>query len=140
MPHILQLPPAVRAGLHAQAAAGYPAEACGLLLGVDSDGQCRVARQHPAHNLNRERAGDRFELDPQDYLAAEAAATAAGMAVVGIWHSHPDHPARPSETDRALAWPGWSYVILAVHGGEVVDLRSWRLAGEDFCEEEVRHG
>lgn len=140
MPCVLQLPPEVRGELQVQAAAGYPAEACGLLLGRHDEAHCRVIAQHPARNLNRERAGDRFELDPLDYLAAEEAASAAGLAVVGVWHSHPDHPARPSETDRVLAWPGWSYVILAVSRGQVVDLRSWRLAGEDFDEEEVRHG
>lgn len=140
MPCVLQLPAEVRAELQLRAAAGYPEETCGLLLGLNGDGQCRVVAQQPARNLNRERAGDRFELDPLAYMAAEQAATAAGLAVVGIWHSHPDHPARPSETDRAQAWPGWSYVILALRGRQVVDLRSWRLAGDDFCEEEVRHG
>lgn len=135
----LVLPAGIRAELASLAHAGYPDETCGLLLGNDSDGGCRVVCQRPARNLNRERARDRFELDPADYLAAETAAAAAGLTVVGVWHSHPDHPAQPSSTDLAMAWPGWSYVILSVAGGGVVDLRSWRLAGDSFCEEEVRH-
>lgn len=140
MPCVLLLPPEVRAELVAQADVGYPDETCGLLLGLSDEAYCCVVAQHPARNLNLERAGDRFELDPLDYLAAEKAAGAAGKAVVGVWHSHPDHPATPSETDREMAWPGWSYVILSVTAGGVVDLRSWRLAGHDFYEEEVRHG
>lgn len=137
---VLLLPPAVRAELEAAAAAGYPDETCGLLLGQNDERGCWVAAQRAARNLNRVRARDRFELDPLDYLAAEAEAAKGSIEVVGIWHSHPDHPARPSETDRAMAWPGWSYVILAVAAGRVADLRSWRLAGEVFLEEEVRDG
>lgn len=137
---VVLLPPAVRAELESAATAGYPDETCGLLLGHNDESGCRITAQHTARNLNRVRAGDRFELDPLDYLAAEAAAASAGLQVVGIWHSHPDHPARPSETDRAMAWPGWSYIILAVAAGGMTDLRSWRLAGEFFLEEEVRDG
>jgi proteasome lid subunit RPN8/RPN11 len=137
---VLLLPPRVRTELEFLVVAGYPDETCGLLLGEYEAGICRVLSQHPARNLNRERAADRFELDPLDFLAAEQSAAATGVLVVGVWHSHPDHPARPSETDRALAWPGWSYLILSVTAGAVVDLRCWRLAGHDFIEEEVRHG
>jgi len=137
---VLLLPPGIRTELESLVGAGYPDETCGLLLGQTAEAGCRVVAQHAARNLNRERAADRFELDPRDYLAAEQAATAAGIQVVGVWHSHPDHPARPSETDRAMAWPGWSYLILSVTAVGVVDLRSWRLAGHDFYEEEVRHG
>lgn len=140
MPAVLLLPAAVRAELEAQAVTGYPNETCGLLLGLHDASRCSVAGQYAARNLNRVRAADRFVLDPQDYLAAEEFAEDSGIEVVGVWHSHPDHPARPSETDRAQAWPGWSYLILSVMAGEVVDLRSWRLTGQDFYEEEVRHG
>lgn len=140
MPCVLLLPPGVRAELEAQAATGYPDETCGLLLGLSNSVRCSVVAQYPARNLNRERANDRFVLDPQDYLAAEEFAEDTGVEVVGVWHSHPDHPARPSETDRAMAWPGWSYLILSVTAGEVVDVRSWRLAGREFYEEEVHHG
>jgi proteasome lid subunit RPN8/RPN11 len=59
------------------------------------------------------------------------------MEVVGIWHSHPDHPAQPSETDRQAAWEGWSYMILSVTGEGVSDVRSWRLDGDAFIEEVV---
>jgi proteasome lid subunit RPN8/RPN11 len=59
------------------------------------------------------------------------------LEIIGIWHSHPDHPARPSETDRAAAWEGWSYLIASVTKHGVADLRSWRLQGKDFVEENI---
>ena len=77
------------------------------------------------------------EVDPRDHMAAEHEARALGLTVVGVWHSHPDHPAEPSETDRASAWEGWSYLIARVTAGGVEHIRSWRLAGERFVEEPV---
>ena len=76
-------------------------------------------------------------LDPDDLISADLAAREAGLEVVGFWHTHPDHPAHPSETDREAAWDGYSYVILSVSGKRVEDLRSWRLNGEGFVEERV---
>ncbi len=134
---VLLLPQRIRAELEFLAGAGYPDETCGLLLGRKETGKCSVLVQHPARNVNREHSLNRFELDPRDYLAAEDAATKAGITVLGVWHSHPDHPAQPSETDREMAWPGWSYLILSVSDSRVVDLRSWRIEGQDFCEEKV---
>lgn len=136
---VLLLSPGLRDQLKTEAGRGYPDETCGLLLGREEDGQCTVLLQRPACNMIQERSRDRYAIDPRDYLAAENAAAAADMRLVGVWHSHPDHPARPSETDREMAWPGWSYLILSVSDGAVVDLRSWRLAGHDFIEEEVRY-
>ncbi len=57
------------------------------------------------------------------------------LEVVGIWHSHPDHPAEPSATDRAGAWEGWSYVIASVSSEGIPSVRSWRLCGARFLEE-----
>lgn len=139
MTTVLRLPRRLRAELEGQAAARYPHEACGLLLGSLADGCCAVATARPARNLNAERSHDRYELDPADYLAAERDAKAAGLVLVGVWHTHPDHPARPSATDREFAWPGWSYLILSVGREGVREMRSWRLAGKEFEEEEIRH-
>lgn len=134
----LLLPPEIRREVAAVASVGYPDETCGLLLGRSEAGECVVVSQWAVPNAVSERAFDRFSIDPLDYLAAENAAAATGMALVGVWHSHPDHPAFPSEIDREMAWPDWSYVIVAVNARGVVDLRSWRLAGRNFFEEEVR--
>src|SRR5262249_26919055 len=100
----LRLPREERAQIQRWAAGGYPNEACGLLLGRPGAARTDVELATHARNLAVERARDRYELDPFDQLAAENDARARGLEVVGVWHSHPDHPARPSETDRQRAW------------------------------------
>ena len=137
MASTLYLSPRLRGQLETWGQKGYPHEVCGLLLGEGGDGWWEVRAVCQARNLNTERARDRFELDPEAFLAADRAAREAGQEIVGIWHTHPDHPAVPSETDRAAAWPGWSYLILEVAQGRAAALRSWRLAGEAFEEEEI---
>jgi proteasome lid subunit RPN8/RPN11 len=134
---MLVLPADVRTELEGWIAVGYPEETCGLLVGRTARGRTEVHRAARAKNLNRERARDRYDLDPADFLAADLQARAEGLEIVGIWHSHPDHPAQPSETDRAAAWEGWSYVIVEVTARGVAALRSWRLEGQAFVEEPV---
>ncbi len=139
MTRVLRLPEEECARLAAWAARAYPHEACGVLLGRREEGETRVAEARATRNLRTDRARDRYEIDPADYLAAENDAARRGLELVGIWHTHPDHPARPSETDREFAWSGWSYVIAAVTARGVTELRSWRLDGErGFEEEEIR--
>lgn len=116
----------------------YPAEACGLLVGRASKERAEVIRIAPARN--RATRADRYDLDPEDFLAADLAARADSLEIVGIWHSHPDHPAVPSPTDLARAWNGFSYLILAINRGKEDELRSWRLADERFCEEFLEDG
>lgn len=135
---ILQLPERHRAKLAQLVSAGYPQETCGFLIGRQRDGRVEVKAVASAHNLNTVRANDRFELDPEDFLRTDAAAHSTGLELVGIWHSHPDHPARPSAVDREFAWEGWSYLILSVGRDGIADLRSWRLAGTDFVEEVIQ--
>ena len=115
----------------------YPREACGLLLGRADPEGTRVLHVRRARNRTVERARDRFDLDPLDHLAAEDEARELGLAVVGVWHSHPDRPPRPSEADRAGAWSGWSHLIVAVDARSSCGVRSWRLVGDAFVEEEV---
>lgn len=120
------------------ACAGYPNETCGLLIGRQQGVEVEVMDTVIARNLNQVRAADRFELDPQDFLKADQEARAAGLELVGIWHSHPDHPAQPSVTDREFAWEGWSYLILSVQQGKLLHLKSWRLSDGLFVEEEIQ--
>jgi proteasome lid subunit RPN8/RPN11 len=82
---------------------------------------------------------NRYLLTPQDYLHGEQEAARLGMDVIGVFHSHPDHPNRPSEFDRDWAMPWFSYLITSVQSGKAVSSRSWRLAEdrEDFVEEEI---
>ena len=106
-------------------------------MGQQTEGVTDVIEAVQAPNLNHERPGDRYELDPKAMLTADRDARQKGLEIVGVWHSHPDHPARPSETDRTAAWEGWSYVILSVSRDGVRDVRSWRMKGEQFEEEEI---
>ncbi|MGH8508908.1 MAG: Mov34/MPN/PAD-1 family protein, partial [Gammaproteobacteria bacterium] len=69
--------------------------------------------------------------------AADRDARARGLEIVGVWHSHPDHPAEPSETDRAAAWEGWSYLIVSVARDGINAIRSWRRDAGQFYEEDV---
>jgi proteasome lid subunit RPN8/RPN11 len=124
-------------GRHAERT--YPEECCGFLLGEERDGAIRVARIAPAANERQESRHNRFVMSPETVLAAHKEARAAGLAVVGYYHSHPDHPAEPSEFDREHAWPGLSYLIVSVQGGKVDRARSWRLRDdrERFEEEHL---
>lgn len=133
------LPEHLRRKLEGIVAAGYPHETCGLLMGTQNGGEVHVSGLTQARNLNTERARDRYELDPRDFLAADKRAHEAGLEIVGIWHSHPDHPARPSETDRAAAWEGYSYMIASVTRAGIADMRSFRLISNNFVEEEMTH-
>ncbi|MHB8572401.1 MAG: M67 family metallopeptidase [Candidatus Dormibacteria bacterium] len=107
----------------------YPDECCGILVGRGGE-RCEVLEAHPANNLNTERAHDRYLLDPRDFLRVTWSAESRGLEVVGFYHSHPDHPAQPSETDRAAAWVPYVYLIQSVVQGEPADARAWVLQGD----------
>ncbi len=77
---------------------------------------------------SRETEKNRFLIDPLDQLRVEKDARKRGLDVLGYYHSHPDHPARPSDYDRDHAWPWYSYVIISVEKGVPKDLTSWLLA------------
>lgn len=134
----IEIPGSLRARLVHRSWSRYPLEACGLLLGRRDASRTRVERVRETRNLNTARARDRYEIDPAEQLEVHETAHAAGLDVVGVWHSHPDHPAVPSETDRAQAWEGWSYVIVSVQAGARSELRSWHLTAGRFEEEVVR--
>jgi proteasome lid subunit RPN8/RPN11 len=135
---VLQLQTPLEQRLRQWAEQGYPFECCGLLLGRAHGGVVQVEDVMAARNLDTERANDRYELDPRDLLRADDEARARQLEIVGIWHTHPDHPAQPSSTDREHAWEGWSYLILSVDARGVQAVRSWRLNGQYFVEEAVQ--
>ncbi len=134
---IMRLPVAVRRDLEVMTRRGYPKETCGLLIGKRSESLVVVYQAVEARNLSSARVHDRYEVDPHDFLVADRQASADGLDIVGIWHSHPDHPAQPSETDRAAAWKGWSYVIASITRKGMAGLRSWRLDSNNRFQEEV---
>ena len=92
----------------------YPDECCGALLGVETDGIARVARVERIENARREERRRRYRIEPLDYARVERLADAGGLSVLGFYHSHPDHPAVPSEYDREHALPFFHYVVMAV--------------------------
>jgi len=114
------------------AAAAYPHEGCGVLIGEQSaeDSAVRVVDVTSARNLFTSRLEDRYDLDPADMLQADRDARAQGRDVVGVWHSHPDHPARPSQFDTDRAWAGWVYVIVATQSGGAGDANAFALEAE----------
>ncbi|NBC16796.1 MAG: hypothetical protein GVY18_05690 [Bacteroidetes bacterium] len=125
----MQTTPHVLDAIRAHGEATYPEECCGFLLGrVTPDGNHVTAIQQVTNRqaTNRER---RYTITPDDYQAAARAAQAQGLDVVGFYHSHPDHPAQPSETDLAEAtFPGYTYVIVSVQQGAAQNLTAWALA------------
>lgn len=114
----------------------YPNECCGFLFGKDGAARTVTAARR-AKNLKAGDRRDRFEIAPPEYREAEAYADEQALELLGIYHSHPDHPAVPSEHDRKAALPFFSYIILSVSTGKTSDIRSWRLNEERTFDEEA---
>ena len=111
----------------------YPNECCGALIASGGT----IVEAYPLPNTTAEGPRRRFLIGPNDYRLAEARATSRGGTLAGFYHSHPDHPARPSETDLAQAWPNLTYIIVAVREGQPEDLRFWRLREDRSGFEEI---
>lgn len=105
----------------------YPRECCGALLGRDADSGREILDLLPLDNRHGDSPRNRFTISPEDFRHAEKIARERGLDLVGWYHSHPDHPALPSEFDRAHAWPWYSYVIVSVGLGKSGQITSWRL-------------
>jgi proteasome lid subunit RPN8/RPN11 len=142
--------------IRAHGAETYPHECCGALLGRDSAAVAagdsdenaltpprEILALFPLVNRRDDSLRNRFSVTADDVLAADKAAQEQGLEVVGWYHSHPDHPARPSQYDRDHAWPWYSYVIVSVQQGSPQDMTSWRLNDDraEFSPEgiEIRH-
>jgi proteasome lid subunit RPN8/RPN11 len=125
--------------IYASVESTYPEEGAGFLLGLDGPAR-RVVSIHTLPNTREDAARrNRYLITPQDYIKGEQAAEAQGLDIIGVFHSHPDHPDRPSEYDREWAQPFFSYVITSVQAGVAVESRSWRLAEDraQFIEEQL---
>jgi proteasome lid subunit RPN8/RPN11 len=101
----------------------YPHECCGALIDINGE----IVEAWPLPNTTQEGARRRFLVSPSDYRAAEARADTASGTLAGFYHSHPDHPARPSQHDLEHAWPNLSYVIISVTAGVPGAITCWRL-------------
>ena|SRR5579859_2568340 len=129
--------PSIRQLLIEDAVNTFPDECCGFLFGKEETGGTRVIIDILVVDNSKE--GDktrRFEISPTDYLAAEQHALDHDWTLLGIYHSHPKHPAIPSEHDRKAAQPYFSYLIISVMNNEEITFRSWLLNDDHQFEEE----
>lgn len=134
----------VLARIHAHGEEAYPEEGAGFLLGADTEnGKREVTSIFPLINSREDAARhNRYLIAPEDYLKAELTADKLGLSLIGVFHSHPDHPNQPSEYDREWAQPFFSYIITSVNRGKAVESRSWRLTEDrsKFEEEKINIG
>lgn len=136
----LVLPEAQMQEIHAHGEAAYPDEGAGFLLGISQpDSKQVTAIIKLPNSRDGEARRSRYLLTPGDYARAENEADRLGLEVIGVFHSHPDHPDRPSEFDREWALPWFSYLITSVQAGQARSSRSWRLREDRsrFDEEQI---
>ena len=119
----LTVTPAVARAIRAHGVETFPHECCGALVGRDGG----VAAVVPLANTTEEGPRRRFLVRPSDYREAERRATELKGELLGFYHSHPDHPARPSQYDLDHAWPTFAYIIVSVMSGQSADMTVWYL-------------
>jgi proteasome lid subunit RPN8/RPN11 len=105
----------------------YPEECCGFLLGLDSRVRS-VERIVSVQNVNQDSRRNRYNIDPKDLIRADEEARRSNMSLIGIYHSHPDAPAQPSQFDLEHAWPWYTYLLLSVENGQPKDIAAWNLS------------
>ncbi len=114
--------------IQSHAEASYPNEGAGLLLGKVDGERRSVTQLLPLENeFEEDERHHRYQISPRDMLAAQQLADSQDLDIVGVFHSHPDHPAEPSEFDRQWALPWFSYLITRVQEGKARESRSWLL-------------
>jgi proteasome lid subunit RPN8/RPN11 len=128
--------------IHDHAREAYPEECAGALVGMDTGEMKVVVDVWRAQNTHEEDRGQRFLIKPLQIKEFEERVQERDMDLLGFYHSHPDHPAKPSEYDREHAWPYYSYVIASVGEAEVNDIRSWVLKDDrsGYDEEPIAFG
>ena len=116
----------------------YPNECCGLLIGVNT-AEKKVMEVRPVRNWNAERSHDRYVIERKEFEKVDKEAVKKGLQIIGVYHSHPDHPAIPSAYDAEHACSWFSYIIVAVENGVPTDVRSWIFNEEkrQFEEEKI---
>ena len=119
----MKISPALLQQIYTHLEAGYPDEACGVMLGQDGI----ITEIASAGNQRADSARNRYLIDPREYQRIECDADRRGLQVLGIYHSHPDAAAQPSQFDLDNAWPELSYLIVSVTKGKAVESHCWRL-------------
>lgn len=136
----LQITAELLSAIERHAEAAYPYEGCGILLGRVEGDTRTVTDILPVENRREVTARhNRYLIPPEVVADGEEVAEQKGLVVIGFFHSHPDHPPRPSAFDREQAWPWYFYVITSVEQGRASGSRSWRLLDDrsQFVEEEI---
>ena len=124
----------------ADAKRSYPDECCGFFFGTEDQDRRNVTEVLAVDNSKEGDKRRRFEISPKDYLNAEKFAVGSGLQLLGVYHSHPNHPAVPSEHDRIAAQPFFYYIIISVKENKIADLRSWQLDDHfQFKEETIEN-
>lgn len=141
VPVILRLNSQHLLSIRVHAERTYPEECCGLLLGKsDPTGKTVMDVKATNNEWNDDRADltkkRRYEIAPKDMLAAMKEARSRNLDIIGIYHSHPDHPAIPSDCDRLAAWSHYSYAIVSVIKGKSIDVQSWSLDDQQIFQAE----
>ena len=123
--------------MFADALQTFPDECCGFFFGKEQGEERRVTEILVVNNSKEGDKRRRFVIAPKDYMNAERHAEDNVLQLLGIYHSHPNHPAIPSEHDRVAAQPYFSYIIISVMDREIAAIRSWQLNEESQFEEET---
>ena len=125
---MLKLTRQIEEAIRKAGADAYPNECCGILLGKDEDDEHVVTSLRSIENARE--SDERYHrslITAEEMMQAELETRRLGLDIVGFYHSHPDHPARPSDYDREHALPFYSYIILRVTEGRPEQMTSWRL-------------
>ncbi len=122
-----------------QAESAYPAECCGLLIGLEGE-ERRVLEARPCPNETSQGPGLRYRINPSVLMETERELLGSEKIILGIYHSHPDYSAAPSKIDFDGAWPWYSYLVLSVRNGRFEEMLAWRLAPDlsEFRKEELK--
>lgn len=123
--------------MYQHAESDYPNECCGFFYGLADGNQRHVRIVQEVENAKEGDQRRRFQIDPLDYQEAEKYAINHDLDLLGVYHSHPDHPAEPSEHDRKVAMPYFSYIIISVQNGKADTSRSWQLNESQQFDEEL---
>jgi proteasome lid subunit RPN8/RPN11 len=115
----------------------YPHECCGALIGYAAEDPPLILVALPLPNNTEEGPRRRFLIRPDDYREAEQAAKSAQLSLLGFYHSHPDHPAQPSQHDLDHAWPNMHYLIASVQQGRFEVVRAWYLRDDRSAFDEL---
>ena len=139
--NMIKVPASLLRQIYDHTEASYPNECCGLMIGEFGESKI-VHAFRTCRNLNTDRSRDRYNMDPRDWLRVEREFENSPWEIIAIYHSHPDHPSKPSQTDTDAAHALYSYVIISVEKGTVASAQSWVLNESErkFYEEPLVKG